>query len=43
MTKRHLNYVDFRAGDRKLRKIIDFMKKYSKRKLENNKRKTNFE
>lgn len=38
MSKRHLNYVDFRANDRKLRKIVDFMKKYTKRKLENNKR-----
>ena len=39
MTNRHLNYVDFRANDRKLRKIIDFMKKYTKRKLQNNGRK----
>ena len=43
MTTRHLNYVDFRANDRKLRKIVDFMKKYTKRKLENNKRKKTFE
>ena len=42
MTKRHLNYVDFRANDRKLRKIVDFLKKYTKRKLENNKRKNTF-